>query len=574
MNDVPQANRIGSKASSLRIALCTLLAFLTLLAYWEVQGNEFVYYDDHSYITENPRVKAGLTLEGIGWAFTSSHSFNWHPLTWISHMLDVELYGLNPAGHHWNSLLLHLANTLLLFLLFHRMTGSSWRSGMVAALFSLHPLHVESVAWASERKDVLCTLFWMLAMLSYVSYTRKREWKRYSLALFLFGLGLLSKPMVVTLPFALLLLDFWPLRRYTGPGEGGGLKRFLHLCREKVPFFVFSALIGIVTFFVQKTYGAVADELSLVSRISNALVSYVRYIFKTLWPSDLTCFYPHPVGSLGLWQVLGAFLILSAATWLVFRLRRSSPHLLVGWLWYLVTLLPVIGLVQVGEQAIADRYTYIPLIGLFLMACWSIPSVSRRTILSKWALGASTGAILLILLSLTRGQAAHWRDTLSLFRHEVQVSPESPMAHFHLATALEAQGRQEEAKEEYAEALRIRPGFQVGHYQLGNLLNGMGRPLDAIGHFQQAVALNPRDYKAHNNLGSVLLREGRFREAAHHFSEALRNQPGDGMLQRNLGLALQRMQEADRPPDSWPQNREKSSSSGGSGEPQASGGNG
>jgi protein O-mannosyl-transferase len=534
--------------SSLKISMCLLLAVLTLAGYWGVRENDFVSYDDYSYITQNPHVRDGLSPEGVLWAFTSRDSYNWHPLTWLSHMLDFELYGLNPSGHHWNSLILHLVNTLLLFLLLHRMTGSLARSGLAAALFSLHPLHVESVAWASERKDVLCTFFWMMAVLVYVEYTRKPGGLRYALALLLMTMALMSKPMAVTLPFVLLLLDFWPLRRFHSVIQRGekGWTVFVHLAGEKIPFFALSLLSSILTFLIQEESGAVGSEIPIGVRLSTALIAYVRYLFKMFRPVDLTCFYPYSV-DLTIGQVLGSFLLLLAITLVVFRWRRNRPYLPVGWLWYLGTLVPVIGLIQVGEQAMADRYTYIPLIGIFLMIAWGIPHLDRRRRFRGIALGLSTAAILAILILLTRQQVAYWRNSLSLFEHEVQVQRDSFLAHFHLATALEERGRMEEASVQYAQALLIRPGFQRGHYHLGNALAKLGRDREALNHFSEALKIDPEDYRSHNNMGFVLLKEGRYREAAEHFSEALRIHPEDRMAGRNLDLALRRIRESANP---------------------------
>jgi protein O-mannosyl-transferase len=545
MTQAAEPSRVGANVTSVRAAICIGLAFVTLLTYWGLQSNEFVNYDDYSYITQNPHVNAGLSLDGVRWAFTSSHSFNWHPLTWLSHMLDVELFGLNPAGHHWSSLLLHLCNTLLLFLLLHRMTGSFWRSGVVAALFSLHPLHVESVAWASERKDVLSAFFWMAATLAYAEYARSPGIQSYLLALLLFAFGLMSKPMVVTLPIVLLILDFWPLKRFREKERGRAV--FLRLFREKIPFFALAAAACVITYLVQEGAGAVAFELPLKVRLFNALASYARYIFKMFWPLDLTCFYPHPVDTLETWRVAGSLLFLVLSTLFVVRLRRRRPFLLTGWLWYLVTLVPVIGLVQVGEQAMADRYTYIPLVGLFLMAGWTLPPLSGRGDLPKLAAGSLLLVLFLTLVSLSRRQVETWRDSHSLFQHEVEVNESSFLAHFHLALALEEKGRLQEASVQYAESVRIRPGFQLGFYHLGNVSMRMGRIEEALRHFSTASRLDPRDYRTRNNMGYLLLKEGRYRESAEWFSEALRINPEDPLAKGNLAHALRMIRESGNP---------------------------
>jgi len=531
----------------LPLILSILLVSITLWGFWNLQFNDFVNFDDHDYITRNTHVNSGLRFQNLVWAFTSFHSYNWHPVTWLSHMLDVELYGLNPMGHHWNSLLLHIANTLLLFLLLRTMSGATWRSAAAAALFAIHPLHVESVAWASERKDVLSGFFWMLAMIAYVGYTRKPDWKRYSLSLLFFALGLMSKPMAVTLPFALLLIDYWPLRRLHRPPGSNGWILFLKRCIEKTPFLVLSALVSILTFSIQKASGAIAVELSLSTRISNSLVSYVRYILKMLWPVDLACFYPHPMDALDKWQIFGSLLLLSTATILAFRFRKDHPFLPVGWLWFVGTLIPVIGLIQVGEQALADRYTYIPLIGLFVLVSWGAAAIAGKMALPNFVFRTVIGMIFSLLILLTIHQVEFWKDSLSLFQHEVQVNKGSFLSHFHLGRSMEEQGSLEQARQEYLEALRIRPGFQLAHYQLGNLLTRLGRSLDALHYLSKALELNPQDYKAHNNMGFVLLKEGRFQEAVDHFSEALRINPEERMARHNLDLALRKLQKSVTP---------------------------
>lgn len=569
--DVGNSKSIRSNNPSVVVGSIILVA-ITLAAFWDLQLSDFVSFDDHDYILWNSHVNSGLSVGNLIWAFTSSHSFNWHPVTWLSHMLDAELFGINPAAHHWNSMLLHIANTLLLFWLLRILSGAYWRSAAVAVLFAVHPLHVESVAWASERKDVLSGLFWMLTLLAYVRYVRRPGRVRFSIAVLLFAFGLMSKPMVITLPFVLLLLDFWPLQRLLSQSSqrDKGWSVFLRLCKEKVPFFVLSAFSSVLTYLIQKASGAVVVQLPLSTRISNGLVSYVRYIFKMFWPVDLTCFYPYRV--LETWQVLGSSLLLLSITYLFVRFRRTHPYLLVGWLWYLGTLFPVIGLIQVGEQAIADRYTYIPLIGLFLAVCWSVASFVGRMPLPRIIAGSVIALLLLPLLFLTREQVEHWRDSLSLFRHEVRVNPGSFLSHFHLATALEEQGRLEEAAEEYSRALGIRPDFQLGHYTFANALVRVDRQHDALRHYSRAIELNPLDYKAHNNKGSVLLRQGRYKEAAHHFSEALRSRPEDRMLQRNLALALRRIHETGTSPAPTPANPETRLTPGSTIESQARGG--
>ncbi|MBL7207805.1 MAG: glycosyltransferase family 39 protein, partial [Desulfobacterales bacterium] len=409
--------------------VCLFLALTVLAVYWQVGNHEFVNYDDKDYITENQHVQAGLTLKSIAWAFTSTHAGNWHPLTWLSHMLDCQIYGLNPCGHHFTSVFFHILNSILLFLVFKRMTGAFWKSAFVAALFALHPLHVESVAWAAERKDVLSAFFWMLTMGSYIRYVERPGTNRYLLVLLFFALGLMAKPMLITLPFVLLLLDYWPLGRFhvrkpeaaqpseekpqkdTKSKKRKSRKRLaknavqakkttgsdyqwslaLSLLWEKIPLFVLAAASSVVTFFVQQSGGAVRslDALPLFVRISNALVSYISYIVKMILPHNMAILYPHPK-DFSIWQVAGACLLLACISFIAIRSMKRYPYFAVGWLWYLGTLVPVIGLVQVGLQSMADRYTYIPLTGIFIIIAWGISDLAAKWCYKKEWLAAAT----------------------------------------------------------------------------------------------------------------------------------------------------------------------------------------
>jgi len=521
------------------------LAVLAVGAYWEVKGNDFVNHDDPSYITENPLVNAGFDWKRAVRAFTSQHSYNWHPLTWLSHMLDVELYGLHAGGHHWTNLLMHTANTLLLFVLFRTLTGCLWRSAFVAAIFAIHPLHVESVAWASERKDVLSTLFWILSLLAYATYSRAPGKKNYSLALLLFALGLMAKPMVVTLPFVMLLMDYWPLGRFREESERrkSDSKAWIHLCKEKAPFLLLSFSGSLLTFIIQEGAGAVVSSLSLETRVANALVAYVLYLWKMMWPLGLACFYPHPGNSLAAWQIMGSLLLLAGITLLVAYARNSRPYLLVGWLWYVGTLVPVIGVVQVGEQAMADRYAYIPLIGVSIAVVWGVSEWMEKRVFLRSLVLPLCGMVLLSFFLLTRAQVRYWKNSISLFEHAVQVTRDNFLAHFHLAGNLEQEGRHTEALQHLREVLRLRPGYQPAHYHMGNVLTQLGRTGEALEHYAKAVEINPLDYRTRNNMGFVLMRQGRWHEAALQFSEALRIHPGDKMARHNLALALKRINE-------------------------------
>jgi protein O-mannosyl-transferase len=547
---MPSGRRADTAVSGRALAALLLVA-ATLAAFAPVLSAGFVIYDDERYVLKNPHVQEGFGGDALRWAFTAGYASNWHPLTWLSHMLDWRLFGASPAGHHLTSLLLHAANAALLFLLLDRMTGAPWRAAFVAALFALHPLHVESVAWVAERKDVLSTLLWLLATWAYVAWTRKRGTARYVLVGALVALGLAAKPMLVTLPLTLLILDFWPLRRREA-GTAGALR----LVAEKVPLLTLSAASAAVTLATQAASPALGSmqEFPLAARVGNALVAYVAYLGKALWPAGLAVFYPHPGSSLSWWRPSGAAALLAAITVLAVALRRSRPYLLSGWLWYLVTLLPVIGLVQVGEQAMADRYTYVPLIGPFVAAAWGIPDAARALLAAsrrpggesadrdrvlRWGLPVAAGAVLLALALLTRAQAAVWKDSVTLFEHALAVTERNHLAHLDLGTALSREGRADEALAHYAEAVRIKPGNSIAQYDLGAALAARGRDAEAMEHYLQALTLDPRYAAAHNNLGILLAKQGRIDEAARHYAEAARLRPDFAEAHFNLAVAFQ-----------------------------------
>jgi tetratricopeptide (TPR) repeat protein len=515
-----------------------LLILLTLSAYWQVRHNAFIRMDDNLYVTENVRVQQGLTWENIGWSFTTTYAGNWHPLTWLSHMLDYELCGLNPAGHHMTNLLLHMANALILFWVLQNMTGFLWRSLFVAALFALHPLHVESVAWIAERKDVLSALFWMLTILAYVRYVERPGRGRYSVVLVCFVLGLLSKPIVVTLPFVLLLLDYWPLGRME---MRRGTNFPYRLVFEKASLFLLAFISSALTLFAQWRGGGVGSlkALPLSDRIANALVSYVQYIIKMVWPKDLAVLYPHPI-HLPLWQIVGSGLLVGVVTFLILWPGRKHPYLLVGWLWYLGTLVPVIGLVQVGVQAMADRYTYIPSIGLFVMAAYGVPEILKGTRIRKVALSLMASALIILLLFLTRAQVLRWENSPTLFEYTLKVTANNSVIHNNLGVVLLAQGKENEAGGHFIEALRIRPGYADAHCNLGALLAREGRDAEAISHLSEALRLNPGLADAHNHLGAISFRQGNLQEALFQFTETLRLNPDHALAHHNLAFILAR----------------------------------
>ena len=588
--------------------ICLFVAAAALIACWRVNQCDFINYDDPSYVIENVHVQNGITIESIRWAFTTGYASNWHPVTWMSHMLDVQLFGLKPQWHHLTNLLFHIVNTLLLFFVFHRMTKAPWKSAFVVALFALHPLHVESVAWVSERKDVLSTFFWMLAMGAYVHYVEHRTEDgrqktedgrqktdilgfpssvfRYSAVLIFFGLGLMAKPMLVTFPFVLLLLDYWPLQRFEpkksareisteasrqraqSPGNkkkgesakmrtGQGILKeekpaaqnfqwasIRPLIWEKMPLFAMAALSSIVTFVVQQKGGAVKSIEAFPPgvRIANACVSYIVYIGKTIWPINLAVFYPHP-GSLPLWQPLGAVLLLIAVTVSVIRTAKKLPCLIVGWLWFAGTLVPVIGIVQVGRQAMADRYTYIPLIGLFVMAAWGIPELlkkwrpNRFPTLRKEALFAASGLVLLSLLIVTWTQAGYWRNNIALYDHSLKAAGLSDIILCNRGNAYGEIGNHEQAISDFDRAIQINPDYANAYHDRGVVYGKLGDRGQAISDFDRAVEINPKYAAAYNNRGAVYDILGKKRQAIQDFNKAIEMNPEYAEAYYNRGAA-------------------------------------
>jgi tetratricopeptide (TPR) repeat protein len=528
----------------LDVLVCLFLVITTLVVYWQVRNHEFVTLDDDWYIINNFHIQEGLTFSGFVWAFTSIHAANWHPLTWLSHMLDIQLYGMDAGRHHLSNLLFHISNTLLLFLVFGRMTGALWRSAFVAALFALHPLHVESVAWVAERKDVLSTFFWMLTMWSYVLYVEHPGVNRYLLVIVFFTLGLMSKPMLVTLPFVLLLIDYWPLNRFQfGQSSGGGSKKqrsfALRLVWEKIPLFALAAASCIVTLFAQQSGGAVRSfsAFPINIRIANALVSYVDYIVKMLWPHQLAVLYPHP-GMLPWIQVIGACLLLVFISILAVMAFKRCPWLIVGWVWYIVTLVPVIGLVQVGSQAMADRYTYVPLIGIFIMIAFGVPELLSGWHYRKVAISTMAVACLSILMGITWVQMGYWANSITLFERALAVTSGNYVAHYNLGVSLFSQSKIDEATGHFREAMRINPSFLDARTNLGVALVNQGRIAEAVQHLNEALQINPRSQTAHNNLGVALAKEGRIGDAIQHFNKALQINPDFDDAHNNLGVVL------------------------------------
>ena len=521
-----------------------LLAFITLLVYLPAAHHTFVMYDDGDYITENLVVQNGLTWAGFKWAFTTWHAANWHPLTWISHMVDCQWFGLNAGGHHLVSALFHAANAALLLVLLLRLTGAFWASAFVAALFAWHPMHVESVAWASERKDVLSTFFEMLALLAYARYAglSKGESPKskvfYALALVMFACALMSKPMPVTLPFVMLLLDYWPLQRFKVQ-EGSGFK-VQNLILEKIPFFLLSAASCAVTYISQRTTAVVSLKgMSLHLRLENMLVSYGRYLLKLFWPENLAVIYPLS-SRFPWWQLTLAAAALVLTSWFAWRERRRFAYLPVGWFWFLGTLVPVIGLVQVGSQALADRYSYFPSIGIFIAVAFGARDLAERFQFSKIIIAVTAASILAACLVLTEKQLSYWRNDESLFRHAVVATGDNEIAYGNLGAALERQGRYKEAVAEYREALRIYPKNSDTHNNLASILDSLGDTNAALAEYQEAIRLDPKSIAPRDNLGTFFIETGRLDDAMKQYTEAARLEPKDAHPYYLMGKLLLR----------------------------------
>ncbi len=536
---------------------CLFLAVLTLAVYWPLQNHDFINFDDDIYVTENKYIHKGITTKSVIWAFSFSGSENtyWQPVTWLSHALDCQLYGLEPGKHHLTSLMLHMANSILLFIIFKWMTGAFWRSGLLAALFALHPINVDSVAWVAERKNVLSTFFWMLTMLGYVYYTKKPALYKYLLTLLMYVLGLLTKPMLVTLPFVLLLMDYWPLKRSFSEQTGkngnqqknktavSGFKKYLpfHLIVEKIPFFVLSGVsIGLSSLSVQDDVLS-APGVPMGLRIANALVSYLKYVGNAIWPQGLTVFYPYP-RTVPAWEAIGALLVLLCVTVMAIRLIQKAPYFTVGWLWFLGTLVPVLGLLQTGLwPAMADRFAYVPLIGLFMIFAWGLPRICQNLSHYKVWLSASVALLLLILITVTWRQVGHWENSITLFEHNLKFTSNNCIAHNNLGNALNQQNRSKEAIVHYLKALEIKPDYVQAHNNLGNALNRQNRPKEAIRHYLKALEIKPDYVQAHNNLGNTLSNLGRIEDAIKFYLQALEIKPYDGEIHSNLGVAYCRI---------------------------------
>ncbi|HSZ61247.1 MAG TPA: tetratricopeptide repeat protein [Terriglobales bacterium] len=534
------------------LSLIALLLFLgTLLLYYPALRSGFVNYDDPDYVTSNFHVQQGLTKHSVAWAFTSTAVANWHPLTWLSHMLDVQLFGLKPAGHHAQSVFWHALNVVLLFLLLAKATGFIGRSAIVAALFAVHPLNVESVAWVAERKNVLCTFFLLLALATYGWYVKRPRASRYLLVALLFALALMAKPMAITLPFLLLLIDFWPLQRFPQTPLSA-------LVLEKIPLLALSAASAAITVYLQRAGGALGSTefLPLAMRVKNAIYSYFIYLDKAVWPSRLAVFYPHPEASLALWKVLAAAVILIAITAICWHYRERR-YLPVGWLWFLVTLAPVIGIVQVGRQAWADRYAYFPLWGLFVIFIWLLSEAAQGIPLGRAAQAAIALAVLAGYAVTAHSQITYWHDSYSLFAHALQVTGPNPIAEGNLGSALIELRRPDLAAPHLERAIHLMPPFAAAHYNLGTLFHRQNDLARAQQEYQLALKYAPDEREAaqtHNNLGVLFNQLGRRDDAQAEFTKAITLNPyeqnsriGRGLIEHEEGkldAALQDFEQA------------------------------
>ena len=511
-----------SSVKNLTIALALILA--TFLVYGRMLGHQFVNIDDPVYVSQNPYVASGLNSEGVKWAFTTTRAEFWQPLTWLSYMIDTQLFGPRPAGYLFTNLLLHALNALLIFLIFKRMTAAVWPGAFVAALFALHPLHVESVAWIAERKDVLSTLFWMLTLCAYIFYVDNPGYKPYLAVCLFFILGLMAKPMLVTLPCVLLLLDYWPLGRVKSDGEARiAISAALAMIREKLPLFAIAAGFSIIAFLAQKSGGGIGsvDHFSLADRIYNALLSYSGYLWKIIWPQKLAVFYPFPE-HFAIWQVTCAAVLMAGITILALRTAGRHPYLIVGWLWYLGTLVPVIGLIKIGDFAMADRYMYIPLIGPSIIIAWGFPAVFARVSLKPYVLTAAAALALTAFSLITYKQVRVWTDSFTLFQHALRATENNFFAHYGLGHAYAGRGDYDTACAHFSKAVQLKPSKATLHNDLGRCLVGQSRFTEANDQFLAALDIAPRLPATHFYLANLHLIQNRFKSALFHFSEALR----------------------------------------------------
>ncbi len=523
------------RSHPVHIFICLGLALIVILPFYQTNQFKFVIYDDSRYILGNQNIHAGFNRNSVSWAFTTLFASNWQPLTWLSLMLDYKMYGTAAGGYHVTNMLIHLVNTLLLFLIFGRITGRLWQSGFVAALFAVHPLHVESVAWVMARKDVLSAMFWLLTMGAYAYYADNPSLRRYVWVFIAFGLGLMSKPMLVTLPFVLLLLDYWPLRRF----QGGAFIAGRRLILEKVPLLALSAIVSAITIYGQGSTGAMKSlgDIGLSDRMANAVVSYGVYAAKMFWPMNLACFYPYPT-AFPISVVLISAAFLGSVCFFSFRYIRTAPYLAMGWLWYLITLLPVCGIIQVGSQAMADRYTYIPLIGLFIVISWGISDLLKGNPFYRYFIPGAAGATLLLLIILTFNQTGVWKDSVALFEHAIAVTEGNYVAHNNLGSYLMRHNRFGEAASHFEKVVQIKPDDEKYLNNLGISLFRQDRYNEAMTYYLRAIAVNPRFADSYCNAADVCLFSGRENEALEYYRKALHLRPGNAVAENNVAEIL------------------------------------
>ena len=513
--------------------ICVCLFVLTWVVFGQTLRYDFVNYDDPRYVYQNTRITSGISVANVAWAFSHIHSENWHPLTTITHMLDCQLHGLNASWHHFTNVLLHSFAVVLLFVALERMTGALWRSAFVSAVFAVHPLHVESVAWIAERKDVLSAFFFMLTLLAYLHYTRAPSIGRYLTVALVVALGLMSKPMLVTLPFVLLLLDYWPLERFETRRSNSG-RRWSQLVLEKIPLIALSAVSSIVTFLAQRGAIGWTEQLPVSARISNALASYVIYIRQMFWPAGLAVFYPHPENRLPVLEISLAFIVLVGITAAAFVFRKKAPYFVTGWLWYLVMLVPVIGLVQVGWQGHADRYTYLPQIGLYIAVTWAVTDFTRTWRFQRMALGLATVIVVGALSWRCCLQASYWRDSETLFTHALAVTRNNDVAMNNLGIIFLEKGQLDDAISNLQAAIDVRPENAPAHDNLAKALLRKGQVVEAMVHYRKFLEIEPENVEARNTLGTALIQQGHVKEAIDQWQDALAIQPENGNAASNL----------------------------------------
>jgi tetratricopeptide (TPR) repeat protein len=551
--------------------ICICLSLLTLALLWGLTGNDFINYDDNMYITGNQHVLSGFTKENVAWAFIADYAANWHPLTWLSHMADVELFGVNPQWHHLVNLLFHCANVCLVFIAFNRLTGMFPQSALAALIFAVHPLHVESVAWVAERKDLLSTFFGLLSLLAYTQYVRSGRKTNYATLLVCFMLSLMSKPMLVTLPFVLLLLDYWPLRRFEN--SRSKISQFAKLVKDKMPLFALSVASSCITLYVQRDAMSTLETVSISNRLSNALNSYVIYFAKAIWPYDLAVIYPLPTIIPPI-QTICSVVVLLAVTTVGLLFASKKPYLIVGWFWFLGTLVPTIGIVQVGLQSMADRYMYFPLIGICILVIYWLSDLIAQWPLLRKPIITVASALVLFYCYVTWNYVRVWQNSTKLFTHalsvttnnyyahymlgcelyqkkmvndsiahymeSIRINPRSTESHINLGIIYAERGNLVEAINSFTNALFLKPSSVEGHYNIACALQTQGRIEEAVFHYQETIKLAPFHVESHNNLGLIMMRLGRYDEAMAYFNEALRQAPNYTESRLNLEICTQK----------------------------------